>query len=172
MFQNWNQITLKNNLVKIRELKRGDYPWLMEAAFDPLIWAQHPNTNLYQPHEFDKMFNQVRNNECGFTIIDVKTNERIGMISVRDYNRYAISCEIGNSFLIRRCWGGEYNKAVKSLLYTYLFNKIDYIEVYIHRDNIRSQKANIKLGFRQIEDDCCSNSNMLRYVLHKKDWSK
>src|ERR1035437_2962532 len=171
-WKDWNYIILKNDLVLLTQLEHRHKHVLTEAASDPEIWLQHPQKNLYQPQYSYRHFNDALVNECGFVIEDRKHNEIIGMFSLYNYEPKDGSIMLGKSFLIKRCWGGEYNKAVKLLIYNYLFQiqSIQHIKIEIKDTNLRSIRANEKMGFKCIESDSSNDMNI--YELTPKNFNE
>ena len=50
------QPTLRGDLIELRPLQAEDFPALLTAASDPLIWEQHPESTRYQPEVFQRYF--------------------------------------------------------------------------------------------------------------------
>ena len=168
------QPTLQNDLVIIRPLKPEDKESLYSAASDPLIWEQHQKPDRWQKESFDLFFSDSIQSQGALVIIDKASSAIIGSSRFNDVSSDENAVEIGWSFLARNYWGGEYNKAFKKLMLDHAFEQVASVYFYIHKDNLRSQKATKKLKAQRV-DDLLHESNKkdsLTFVLEKKNWIK
>ena len=112
------------------------------------------------------------NSESAFLILHKNTNEVMGTTRFYDYNLEKSSVAIGFTFLGRKFWGGSYNSAVKKLLIDYAFQYVNSILFHVGSENIRSQKAVIKLGALKINEIDFPHNGIdiphLEYELKKK----
>jgi RimJ/RimL family protein N-acetyltransferase len=53
---------------------------------------------------------------------------------------------IGYSFTSRNYWGGLYNREIKHLLLTYIYQSLDIAYFTVGANNLRSRKAMTKIG--------------------------
>ncbi len=144
------QPTLENDLLIIRPLKADDFDNLYKVASDPLIWEQHPAHDRYQIDIFRTLFSDGLASGSALVIIDKKSTAIIGSTRFNPVKESENAIEIGWSYLARAYWGGNYNKSQKHLLMDYAFQHVDNVCFYIHKDNVRSQKAVEKLGGTRI----------------------
>ena len=144
------QPCLENDLVKLIPLKQSDFEVLFNVASDPLIWEQHPNPNRYQREVFETYFSGAIASKGAFLITDNHTHEVIGSSRFYDYDEINHTVTIGYSFLARKYWGGQFNKAVKTLLLDYAFQFVQRVHFHVGSQNVRSQKAMEKLGAKKI----------------------
>lgn len=144
------QPVLENELLILRPLKQEDFEKLYEVASDPLIWEQHPAKDRSQRSGFELFFNDALKSGSAFIIIDKGTEKPIGSTRFNKIKESQNAIEIGWTFLAKECWGGHYNKSMKSLMIEYAINYVENILFYIHEDNIRSQKAIEKIGGKRI----------------------
>lgn len=158
---------LSNELVKLIPMIKDDYEWVYAAASDPDIWSQHPDTNRYTPVGFTKYFQKLIDTDIPYLIINTKTDEVIGATTFYQYDRIEKSIAIGYTFLAKEYWGGEFNKSIKSLLINYAFEKLDKIIFYVGAENIRSQKALIKIGAVKEKEIVEAGSNKFIYAIYK-----
>ena len=167
------QVTLEDELVRLRPLAEADAEALYAVAQDPLIWDQHPS-NRYQRAVFDDFFRDAIDSKGALLISDKATGQVIG--SSR-FERIAVdsAIEIGWSFLARAYWGGAYNRAVKKLMIEHAFTMMEDILFHIDLQNIRSQRAVEKLGGVRITD--AGNAHLIKqdptyctYRINKNDW--
>lgn len=140
------QPTLEDELVKLIPLREEDFETIYQAASDPLIWEQHPENNRFQRHVFEKFFKGAIESNGAFLAIDNKTGEVIGSSRYYDYNENNNSIAIGFTFLARKYWGTTYNRAMKILMLDHAFKFAETVIFHIGENNIRSQKAIMKLG--------------------------
>ncbi|WP_281281310.1 GNAT family N-acetyltransferase [Aliiroseovarius halocynthiae] len=83
---------------------------------------------------------------------------------------------IGFTFLNHRYWGGEVNFRMKQLMLDHAFLQFDRVWFHVAPDNIRSQKATMKIGavFTSDEDLDLSGSVLAWkcYRLDRAGWQK
>src|ERR1051326_8771635 len=137
---------LRGKLVELRPLTPEDWEDLFAVASDPLIWAQHPESDRYKEDVFRIFFTEAL--ECGgaFVVIDAKTQQMIGSTRFYGYDPEKSEIEIGWTFLARKYWGGRYNAEMKRLLLNHAFQFVESVIFLVGEDNVRSQRAMGKLG--------------------------
>lgn len=143
---------LEDDVTKLIPLQENHFDELYKVASDPLIWKQHPIKDRYRKEVFKPFFDAAINSKGAFLILDKKTNEIIGTSRYYDYNPEKSSVAIGFTFIGRKFWGGPYNKSAKKLLIDYAFQNVNAIFFHIGAENIRSQKAVLKLGTRKTNE--------------------
>ena len=143
---------LEDDTVKLIPLKDNHFDELYKVASDPLIWEMHPIKNRYQKEIFTPFFDGAVNSESAFLILKKDTNEVMGTTRFYDYNVEKSSVAIGYTFIERKFWGGSYNSAIKKLLIDYTFQYVNTILFHVGSENIRSQKAVLKLGALKINE--------------------
>jgi RimJ/RimL family protein N-acetyltransferase len=143
---------LQNESVKLVPLQENDFEALYQVASDPLIWEQHPNKLRYQRDVFQNYFDGAIQSQGAFFIREATTNEPIGSTRFYDYNENDNSVLIGYTFIGRKFWGKEYNKALKILMLDYAFQSVDNVYFHIGAQNIRSQKAIEKIGAIKVDE--------------------
>lgn len=136
----------ENNLVRLRLLKDSDFEELYTIASDPLIWEQHPEKERYKREIFRKYFESAIESKAAYLIFDVANDELIGCSRFYNYDADDNSVAVGYTFLIRRCWGGTYNRACKKLMLEHAFEHVEKVYLHIGPNNLRSQKAALKIG--------------------------
>lgn len=142
----WQPSCLQNNIVRLEPLKISDFERLYEVASDPLIWEQHPEKERYQRPVFQKFFDGAIASGTAFLITDAGTGEVIGSTRFYGYDRENSSINIGFTFLTRRCWGGVFNLAAKTLLLDYAFQFVEKVYFHVGPHNTRSLIAVGRLG--------------------------
>jgi hypothetical protein len=140
------QPSLKGDLIAIRPLKAEDYDHLLQAASNPLIWEQHPQSDRYKPEVFLKFFTEAINSKGALVVIDLKTSEIIGTTRFYDYSAENSSLTIGYTFIMRKYWGGLYNRDLKKLVVNYALQFVNKTLFQVGLNNKRSQQAMEKLG--------------------------
>ncbi|MBE2255036.1 MAG: GNAT family N-acetyltransferase [Ignavibacteria bacterium] len=131
------------------------------------IWKLHPNSDRYKPDEFVKYFNGAMESKGAFVVFEKSSGDVIGSSRYYDYDENKKRIAIGWTFLIKRCWGGKYNKALKKLMMDYAFQFIDSIIFHIGENNIRSRKAIEKIGGLLINEEY-EEKNHVVYEIKKK----
>ncbi len=173
---NW-QPTLENDLVKLAPLHARDFERLYEAASDPLIWEQHPQPDRYQRDAFQKgFFEGALACHTAFLISEKATGAVMGSTRFYDIKPDSSSVAIGFTFLARSYWGGTYNFACKKLLLDYAFQHVTDVLFHIGVNNLRSQKALLRLGGIKLGAvDFYQTGNGIshfEYVIRKEEWEK
>lgn len=143
---------LENDLIRLIPLQENHFEELYKVASDPLIWEQHPIKDRYKKEVFQLFFEAAINSKSSFLILDKKTTELIGTTRFYDYKPENSSVAIGFTFIGKKFWGGTYNQSTKKLLIDYAFEKVDSILFHVGEENIRSQKAVLKLGATKINE--------------------
>lgn len=164
--------TLENDQIKLIPLKEGDFEILYEIASDPEIWEQHPSKDRYKKEVFQLFFDGAVESKGAFLVYDSATNELIGSTRYYDFDPENSKIAIGFTFLAKKYWGGNHNKAMKQLVIDYAFQYVDTVVFHIGETNIRSQKAIAKIGATQIGLVDFNNRNIPHFEYHilKKDW--
>jgi RimJ/RimL family protein N-acetyltransferase len=119
------QPNLKGELIEIRPLIPGDWEDLFSVASDPLIWAQHPESNRYQENVFQVFFREALESGGAFVVINRKTQQIIGSTRFYGYDPAKSEIEIGWTFLARKYWGGRYNAEMKQLMLAHAFTFVE-----------------------------------------------
>ena len=140
------QPTLIGELIKLRPLQSDDFESLFEAASDPLIWEQHPESDRYTRPVFEKYFAGALESKGAFAIIDRQTGRMIGSSRYWGFDPSRSEIEIGWTFLERQFWGGAYNRELKELMLKHAFRFVDRVVFVVGQNNVRSQKALEKIG--------------------------
>jgi RimJ/RimL family protein N-acetyltransferase len=140
------QPTLQNEWVKMLPLKEDDFEELYKVASDPLIWEQHPSKTRYQREVFQNYFTGAMESGGAFAVYNNKTGELIGSTRFYDYDETGSSVLIGYTFIARHCWGGNYNRSMKTLMLNHAFQFVHKVVFHVGEVNMRSRKAMEKLG--------------------------
>lgn len=143
---------LENDFVKLSPLQEDDFEALYHVASDPLVWEQHPNKLRYQREVFQNYFEGALFSKGAFLIRQSKTNEVVGSSRFYDYDEKENAVMIGYTFIGRKFWANEYNKALKKLMLDYAFQYIEKVYFHIGAYNYRSQKAIEKIGALKVDE--------------------
>ena len=171
---NWQPSGLQNNTVRLIPLEISDFERLYAVASDPLIWEQHPEKDRFQRPVFRKFFDLAIASGTAFLITDAGSGEVIGSTRFYGFNSEKSSIDIGYTFLARRCWGGAFNRAAKTLLLDYAFQFVEKVYFHVGLHNTRSFIAVSRLGAREeslIDFDHYGDKLPHRQlVLERPDW--
>jgi RimJ/RimL family protein N-acetyltransferase len=137
---------LKGDLVELRPLTREDWNDLFEAASDPLIWEQHPESDRYKEEVFKTFFKSALESGGAFVVLDTKSRQIIGSTRFHGYDPEKSEVEIGWTFLARKYWGGLHNREMKQLMLSHAFQFVEKVVFFVGEHNFRSQKATEKIG--------------------------
>lgn len=140
------QPTLRGKLIEIRPLKKDDFAALFEAASDPLIWEQHPESDRYKKEVFRRFFDTAMESKGAFAVVDRKSGRIIGSSRYWNFKPEKNEIEIGWTFLERAFWGGAYNGELKSLMLNHAFRFVENVLLIVGENNLRSQRAVEKIG--------------------------
>ena len=119
---------------------------MFAAASDPLIWEQHPASDRYEAAVFRRYFDDALACGGGLTFVDNDTNRIIGSSRYYGFDEDKSEVEIGWTFLVRDCWGGDYNREIKSLMLDHAFSFVDTVIFWVGESNTRSRRAMEKIG--------------------------
>ena len=140
------QPNIENRRVRLEPLHNEDFDALHAVASDPLIWEQHPNKNRYQRDIFATYFQGAIESRGALRVFDNATGELIGSSRYYDLDAALRAVAIGYTFIARSHWGGQYNRALKSLMLEHAFRFVDRVIFHVGAYNLRSRKAMEKLG--------------------------
>lgn len=140
------QPNLRGELIELRPLRPEDFDALFQAASDPLIWEQHPESDRHTEGKFRRYFDGAMQSRGAFAVTDRQTGRVIGSTRYHGHDPATSEIEIGWTFLERRYWGGRYNSEMKRLLLDHAFAFVDRVVMLIGPDNLRSQRAAEKVG--------------------------
>ncbi|MEL6670994.1 MAG: GNAT family N-acetyltransferase [Bacteroidota bacterium] len=147
------QPTLENEWVHLSPLTRGDYDALFQVAADPAIWEQHPVKNRSTEAGFNRFFAEALASGGTLVVREKSQGLVIGSSRFRLLDKAPQAVEIGWSFLARAYWGGQYNRAVKHLMLKHALSQKPEVVFFIDPLNIRSQKAVMKIGGKQLSQE-------------------
>lgn len=164
-------------MIIMRPLAEDDFEKLFEAASDPLIWEQHPNKDRYKREVFMNFFKGAMESGGAFLVIEKDTGEVIGSSRYYGYNEEESSVSVGYTFIARKYWGRNFNPSMKKLMLDHAFGSVGKIYFHIGKDNIRSQKAILKLGAVKIAETDMKYfgedvSRNFIYLMEKENWDK
>ena len=137
---------LRGELLELRPLRPEDFAGLYAVASDPLIWEQHPNRNRYQRDVFAVYFEGAIESGGALRVIDNSSGVLIGSSRYYDLDEAQRSVAIGYTFIAREYWGGQANRALKTLMLEHAFRFVDRVIFHVGAANLRSRKAMEKLG--------------------------
>lgn len=142
------QPLLMSDLLTLRPLSADDLEPLYAIASDPAVWEQHPSKDRTQEPVFRRWFDDALASGGALVAIDAATGGVIG--TSRYVLRSPDEVEIGWTFLARERWGGFWNGELKRLMLEHAFRTVPLVRFTVHSDNIRSQRAVIRLGATRV----------------------
>ncbi|HSE68204.1 MAG TPA: GNAT family N-acetyltransferase [Gemmatimonadales bacterium] len=140
------QPSLAGDLLALRPLRADDFEALFRVASDPLIWAQHPDSDRYQEKVFRGFFEEALASGGALVALDQTDGRIIGSSRYHAYDPEQSVVEIGWTFLARAYWGGRYNGELKRLMLEHAFRSVGRVIFIIGPENRRSQRAVEKIG--------------------------
>ena len=163
------QAILQSDLVRIRPMQANEFESLFAVASDPLIWELHPQSDRYKREVFLKYFESAIQSGGALVIEDTKDNSIIGASRYYDHIEEKSSIVIGYSFLVRKYWGGTYNREVKKLMLQHAFMFVENVNFEIGENNLRSRRAIEKIGAKLIDQKKLDATNHLIYQIKKTE---
>lgn len=150
-FQFELQPALQGDLIELRPLTLPDFDALYAAASDPLIWEQHPESDRYKREVFQRFFDGAIESGGAFAVVERTSGRIIGSSRYSNLNPAAREIEVGWTFVERAFWGGRHNRELKRLMIGHALRFVDRVVFVVGENNMRSQRALLKLGARPLE---------------------
>ena len=170
------QPTLKGETVNLRPLREDDFDDLYACASDKNIWAGHPSKNRYKLSEFTPYFKDSLESQANVVIIDNQSNKIIGLSRYYKVDKTPDDISIGFTFLACEYWGGITNRELKNLMINYALQYFPAVWFHVGEDNIRSQKAVLKLGAEFVGEQFLhiagKTGQWFCYKIEKDNWLK
>lgn len=165
---------LKGETLSLRPLQQSDFDGLFAAASDPKIWEGHPAKDRYKPEVFGPYFEMLLSTGQTCAVRENRTSAIVGCSRFYTAEDHPNDISIGFTFLIRRLWGGSYNRELKTLMLDLAFETYDCVWFHIDPNNVRSRRATEKIGARYISDRTLSfsgkDTTWARYAITKQEW--
>lgn len=146
-------VMLQNDRVILYPLREEDFERLYLVASDPEVWQQHPNKDRWKKEVFRTFFDGALQSGGAFNVTDRITGETIGSTRFYNYDEAQGSIFIGYTFYGTKSWGTGINHAIKKLMLDYIFEFVSTVYFHIGAQNIRSQKAIMRLGAQKIAEE-------------------
>lgn len=146
------QAVLEGELILLRPYRPEDYEALYAVASDPRIWEVHPAHDRWQEPVFRAFMADAVEKGGTLVAIDRTSGEMIGSSRFQALDVERSQVEIGWTFLVRKCWGGAYNREMKRLMLAQAFTGVERVVFHIGADNIRSRKACEAIGGRLTDE--------------------
>lgn len=170
MHNPWQPL-LSGKLIQLRPLEEKDWDELFACAADPKIWEQHPASDRYQQAVFRKFFSDALLAKGAFVVVDSARNVIIGSSRYYDHFPEKKCISIGYTFLACAYWGGKFNRELKQLMLEHAFNFVDTVHFEIGANNLRSQRAIVKIGAQLTGSNIRENDRHLLYSIDKWNYS-
>ena len=168
------QPVLKGKNISLRPLREDDFDDLYAAASDKKIWEGHPSSDRYKLSEFKPYFKASIESQANVVVIDNQSNKIIGLSRYYQISKFVDDISIGFTFLIRDYWGGQTNFELKTLMIDYALQYFEVVWLHVGLENIRSQKATLKIGAKFTgEDDLIiggKEGKWFCYKIDKESW--
>lgn len=144
---------LTSQRLLLRPLLASDFDVLHAAASDPLIWQLHPDPERYKLERFRPYFQSALTADGAFVITDRTTGEVLGSSRYYDHSPVHSMVAIGYTFLVRKCWGGDYNRELKTLMLGRAFQHVNTVYFVVGQNNLRSRRAMQKIGGIELSEN-------------------
>lgn len=144
---------ITSNLVDIFPLSENAFEDLKTIACDERVWDQHPAKQRGTPDGFRAFFDESLCKRTSVCFFDKSKKTIAGMSSYFDLNLEEKSVEIGWTFIGYDWWATGFNTHIKTMMIEYARQEwgVNKIYFYVAPENLRSQKAVLKLGAIQSE---------------------
>lgn len=141
------QPTLIGETITLRPLKSADFPALYQAASDPKIWEQHPDSTRYECDAFEERYFLGAVASGGALVaLENSTGRIIGSSRYYEWNPDKQEIAIGYTFLEQQHWGTRTNREMKQLMLDHVFKQARLVWFHVGEINLRSRRAVEKLG--------------------------
>jgi len=140
------QPTLTGARLVLRPLRAEDFEPLYAAASDPLIWEVHPERQRHERPVFERFFADGLKTGAAFAVIERATGRIVGTSRYYDLDAEKSEVAVGFTFLVRRLWGGSFNRELKTLMLEHAFRFVKTVLFHVGESNVRSRKAMEKIG--------------------------
>jgi len=161
------QPILESDFLLLRPLNEKDFDNLFKVASDPLIWEQHPRNDRYKKEVFTSLFEDSIKSKGALVVVDKKTQGIIGSSRYYEVDVQNNSVVIGYTFIERQYWGGKVNKELKRLMIDHAFKYFDHVLFHVDENNLRSQKAMMKIGGQVLGEIIKPERKVLVYKISK-----
>lgn len=145
-------IILEHPAVLLRPFRMQDLADLESIALDQSLW-QHTVTSINNPQqllEWGKSVseNRLQRERYTFVIVEKQSGKVVGSTGFLHISEQDKRLEIGSTFLGKACQGSGLNKICKFLLFSYVFETLQFERAELKTDvlNLRSRKAMLKVG--------------------------
>lgn len=167
------QPILTSKQLTLRPLLAADFDALLEAASDPLIWAQHPDPSRGTRQGFRPFFDEALKSKAGLVAVDGVQHLLIGWSRYSNYAP-AEAITIGYTFLVRRHWGGATNAEMKRLMLRHAFTDVREVLFTVAELNLRSRRAVEKLGAHLVGTEAAPRWGQIHliYRLTAQAWAQ
>ncbi len=141
------QPTLIGATLTLRPLREDDYAMLYQAASDPRIWEQHPDSNRYQEEVFkERYFRGAITSGGSLVVVENETGRIVGCSRYYEWSPAKRELSIGYTFIECEQWGSGTNAEMKQLMLNHAFESVDHVWFHVGETNMRSRRAVEKLG--------------------------
>jgi RimJ/RimL family protein N-acetyltransferase len=135
----------------LRPLLPADFNNLFDAASDPAIWVQHPDSSRSGPEGFGRFFNQAfQQRHATFVVLQKENHEVMGSSRFYFKDESDPRIFIGYTFLARKFWGGYWNRILKTTMLKHAFRHCNEVYFEAAETNNRSLAALTKLGAEKL----------------------
>jgi len=145
MQPDWQPV-LRGTRVHLRPLYASDLDALHAAAADPLVWAQHSETNRHERAVFERFFAGALASRGALVVAEAATGRIVGSSRWYDWDPATRSVVMGYTFLARDHWGTGTNREVKQLMLAHSFQWAETVWFHVSPGNLRSQRALERIG--------------------------
>ncbi|MCJ2183905.1 GNAT family N-acetyltransferase [Novosphingobium sp. 1949] len=141
------QPVLTGARLTLRPLTEADWEAFRAIASDPLVWAQHPSHDRWQPEILRAYFEAALERGGALAIIERASGALIGS---SQFGPAELDCpgelEMGWSFLARTHWGQGYNREFKALMIGHALHHYSRVVFQVGSENTLSRRAMANIG--------------------------
>lgn len=168
------QPTLTGERLLLRPVREADRGAMFAAASDPRIWEQHPSPDRYREPVFRQYFDAALASGSALAFIDRQSGDIVGSSRYHGADPARGEVEIGWTFLVRRCWGGDWNREAKWLMLEHAFRWFDTVIFWVGAENLRSRAAMARIGgvLREgvVTREISGGSPCVVFEIRERDW--
>ena len=163
------EVDLVTSSISLIQTKTSHFDELYLVASNPIIWAQHPESDRWKKDKFTAFFNNAIKNELGcFSIFDNNNNKFFGLTRFYSYDASDKAVRIGYTFIAPKYWGTSTSNQINEMTLDYIFKYLNKVYFDIGEYNLRSRKATEKLGAKLFSNN---GDGMVVYLLDKNTYN-
>lgn len=168
-----------NEFIRLKPISVNDTKFILELINDPQVYKQAFRSSPTYDFEHLNWLNKRKVEDLDFIIIDIKTEQKMGRITIMNFDFQNQKCEYGIS-IASKFRNKKIAEQASNLIIDYVFNNMLINKIYLNvfSDNFPAIKLYNKLGFQiegNFENEIYKNGSwkdVSRMAILKSNWKK